>query len=94
MERNRETTEGRSDGVRRIAMSEVREHRTLRDAWIVLDGKVYDVTSYMAFHPGGKSKLLLGCKNDDATTLFRTYHAYINYEQMLSGSFLGWAMEG
>lgn len=43
-----------------VTMSEVRQHRKLDDAWTVVRGKVYDITPYMRYHPGGK--LISSCR--------------------------------
>jgi cytochrome b involved in lipid metabolism len=37
-----------------FSMSDVAKHNSENDCWIVIDGKVYDVTSYIESHPGGK----------------------------------------
>jgi cytochrome b involved in lipid metabolism len=37
-----------------FSMSDVAKHNNENDCWIVIDGKVYDVTSYIESHPGGK----------------------------------------
>lgn len=42
----------------RITLSEVAEHRKKDDAWSVFHGKVYNITPYMDFHPGGASQLM------------------------------------
>ena len=34
-------------------MSEVKLHRSEDDAWTVLKGRVYNITRYLKFHPGG-----------------------------------------
>lgn len=33
---------------------QVSKHRTSQDCWVVLNGEVYDITTYLDFHPGGK----------------------------------------
>lgn len=41
----------------------------MNDAWTVLNGKIYDITLYAEYHPGGAEKLLLGA-GKDCTKLF------------------------
>ena len=36
-----------------IKASEVQQHRTVNDIWVVIDGKVYDMTRFAPEHPGG-----------------------------------------
>ena len=37
-----------------FSISDVAKHNNENDCWIVIDGKVYDVTSYIESHPGGR----------------------------------------
>lgn len=38
--------------------AEVAKHSTKESCWIVIDSKVYDVTSFLYSHPGGAAILL------------------------------------
>jgi cytochrome b involved in lipid metabolism len=55
-----------------ISMTEIEKHVTKEDCWFVVEGKVYDVTKYIAsgMHKGGDA-ILQGC-GKDATKLFNT----------------------
>ncbi|KAB2048031.1 hypothetical protein ES319_A13G086800v1 [Gossypium barbadense] len=50
-------------------MQEAAQHNTKDDFWIVIDGKVYDVTSYLDEHPGGDD-VVLESTGKDATDDF------------------------
>mmetsp|Transcript_9716 Transcript_9716/g.14937 ORF Transcript_9716/g.14937 Transcript_9716/m.14937 type:complete len:162 (-) Transcript_9716:46-531(-) len=65
---------------REYEWSEITQHTSEEDLWLVLRGHVYDVTRWAAEHPGGKS-LLLGFGGKDATYDFqRTRHSPIARE--------------
>lgn len=38
---------------RLITMSEVKQNQTEGDMWTVFKGRVYNISPYMKFHPGG-----------------------------------------
>ncbi|CAI2376756.1 unnamed protein product [Moneuplotes crassus] len=59
-----------------ITSAEVKKHRKANDCWTIYDGKVYDITSYIASHPGGK-KILAGA-GKDCTKLYNDYHPWVN----------------
>lgn len=42
---------------RAITREEVAKHASRDDVWLILDGKVYDVTPYVDEHPGGDTIL-------------------------------------
>jgi cytochrome b involved in lipid metabolism len=58
------------DITKRLTWDEIRKHTTQESCWIVLNEKVYDVTSFLSVHPGGK-RILLGQAGKDATSMFK-----------------------
>jgi len=52
---------------------EVKKHCTPDDAWIIVDGDVYDITRFAKLHPGGK-QTLLDYAGEDATEDFFGLH--------------------
>jgi cytochrome b involved in lipid metabolism len=37
---------------RTFTLSEVRQHAAKDDAWVAVDGRVYDITEHLVTHPG------------------------------------------
>jgi cytochrome b involved in lipid metabolism len=68
--------------------AEVMEHNTPEDAWMVLHGKVYNVTPYLRYHPGGVDTLLEAA-GGDGTALFDKYHPWVNAVGILGACCLG-----
>uniref|UniRef100_K3WW71 Cytochrome-b5 reductase n=1 Tax=Globisporangium ultimum (strain ATCC 200006 / CBS 805.95 / DAOM BR144) TaxID=431595 RepID=K3WW71_GLOUD len=73
---------------RKILMAEVNQHNTEEDCWSVLDGKVYNITPYMRFHPGGIPYLMMSA-GGDCTDLFNEYHPWVNAHGMLDKCYIG-----
>ena len=44
---------------RKISAQEVAKHCNIGDCWIVVNGKVYDLTKFAPNHPGGPESMLL-----------------------------------
>ncbi|OAA47865.1 Cytochrome b5 [Metarhizium rileyi] len=63
-----------------------------KDAWMALNGKVYNITPYAKFHPGGVPELLRGAARD-GTKLFGEIHPWVNYENMLAACLVGLLVE-
>ena len=53
----------------RVTPSMLKEHRTKEDAWSAFNGKVYNITHYLPYHPGGE-KELMRVAGRDGTKLF------------------------
>ncbi|KAH0341557.1 hypothetical protein KCU81_g6094, partial [Aureobasidium melanogenum] len=58
------------------------------DAWSVYNGKVYNITPYAPFHPGGRGELLRAA-GKDGTKLFMEVHPWVNWEGMLNSCLVG-----
>ena len=41
-----------------ITLAQCQEHMSDKDCWLVIDGKVYDVTPFLDEHPGGFDTLV------------------------------------
>eukprot|EP00252_Welwitschia_mirabilis_P013979 TRINITY_DN30988_c0_g1_i1.p1 TRINITY_DN30988_c0_g1~~TRINITY_DN30988_c0_g1_i1.p1 ORF type:complete len:129 (-),score=24.15 TRINITY_DN30988_c0_g1_i1:33-419(-) len=44
--------------------TQVAEHNSRNDCWIIINGKVYDVSRYLEEHPGGEDVLLAAAGKD------------------------------
>ncbi|CAK9202345.1 unnamed protein product [Sphagnum troendelagicum] len=74
---------------RMIPIAEVKEHCTEEDAWTVLRGRVYNISPYIRFHPGGWRDMLMKGAGKDCTSLFMKYHAWVNAEFLLEKCLVG-----
>lgn len=54
---------------------ELSTHCTKEDCWVAVDGKVYDVTTWILKHPGGVDTLTLSAGRD-ITNMFESYHPF------------------
>lgn len=70
-----------------VPFEELSKHNKLDDAWISINGRVYDVTYYAAKHPGGS--VIKSGFGKEATTLFNKYHPWVNAEYILKDCYIG-----
>lgn len=56
-----------------LTLEDVAQHKSLDDCWVVLYGKVFDVTNFLDKHPGGKA-VLLASGGKDVTEKFENIH--------------------
>ncbi|KAL4600994.1 hypothetical protein ACB098_11G174900 [Castanea mollissima] len=73
---------------RLISMNEVKQHQKEGSMWTVLKGRVYNISPYMRFHPGGVD-MLMQAVGKDCTSLFNKYHAWVNAEFLLEKCLVG-----
>jgi len=76
------------DTLMRIPPSVLKAHNKKDDAWTAINGKVYNVTPYLSFHPGGE-KELMRVAGRDGSKLFALTHAWVNAEFMLDACMVG-----
>ena len=62
-------------------MTEVAEHCTRANAWVVIDERVYDVTRFVDEHPGGVGPMV-NLAGTDCTDVFANYHAARIYKML------------
>ena len=65
-----------------ITLEEVQKHNTINDNWVIYNGDVYDVTTYLSRHPGGSS-YFLGSERD-ITTFAKGIHPRVDIKKILS----------
>ncbi|KAH9052881.1 cytochrome b5 [Lactarius deliciosus] len=68
---------GGATSLARIPPSVLRMHNKRDDAWAAFNGKVYNITPYLAFHPGGEKELM------------PLTHAWVNVDFMLDTCLVG-----
>lgn len=59
-----------------------------KPAWSSWQGKVYNITPYLPFHPGGEAELMKAAGRD-GTKLFMDVHPWVNWENMLETCMVG-----
>lgn len=67
---------GDAQNQRQFTREEIERHDREDDCWIVVDGRVYDATSVLSWHPGGKIPIMAhaGQVHRDTTDEFDTIH--------------------
>ncbi|OBZ67274.1 Fumarate reductase [Grifola frondosa] len=64
---------GAASGAKSYTVADVAMHNKKDDVWVIIDGKVLDVTSFLPDHPGGEKAILLYAGRD-ATEEFNMLH--------------------
>ncbi|VEU19732.1 DEKNAAC100777 [Brettanomyces naardenensis] len=77
-----------SDFPMRITKAQLKQHHTKNDCWMAFNHKVYNITNYLDYHPGGR-EILIENSGTDAIQLFQRYHPWVNYERILDACFIG-----
>ena len=67
---------------------EVATHNLTKDCWLIISGKVYDVTPFMEDHPGG-DEVLLAATGKDATNDFEDVGHSTSAREMMDKYYIG-----
>ncbi|KAF8042824.1 hypothetical protein BT93_A1221 [Corymbia citriodora subsp. variegata] len=67
---------------------EVENHNKTKDCWLIIAGKVYDVTPFMDDHPGG-DEVLLSATGKDATNDFEDVGHSDSAREMMDKYYIG-----
>lgn len=54
-----------------LSMVELIKHNSAQSCWLLISGKIYDVTTFLGQHPGGEQTILQTC-GTDATVAYNT----------------------
>ncbi|KAL9437033.1 hypothetical protein AB3S75_022971 [Citrus x aurantiifolia] len=67
---------------------EVATHNKTKDCWLIISGKVYDVSSFMDDHPGG-DEVLISATGKDATNDFEDVGHSDSAREMMDKYYIG-----
>jgi len=73
-----------------VTPAQLRAHngRKGKPAWAAFRGRVYNLSPYFPFHPGGEAQIRRAA-GKDAEALFNEVHAWVNWEGMLGACCVG-----
>ncbi len=62
--------QGAGADLKEYTVDEIKTHNTKESLWLIVEGKVYDVTKYVDDHPGGDDIMLENSSGKDATEAY------------------------
>jgi len=71
-----------------LTEEEVARHASAGDCWTIFQGRVYDISPYIDYHPGGKRQIMQGA-GKDMTNLFHKAHPWVSMEGLVGKLYLG-----
>ena len=77
------------DGTKVLSTEEVAVHSQEGDLWVIIAGKVYDVSVYMKTHPGGADILLANANGQDATEAYEDADHTKRAREMIKKYYVG-----
>jgi cytochrome b involved in lipid metabolism len=77
-----------ADTKRTISLAEASQHRSEKDCWLIIHGKVYDVTAFLDEHPGGYD-IVVAASGKDGTEDFEEIGHSSTAKEMLADYYIG-----
>eukprot|EP00250_Pteridium_aquilinum_P002083 c12286_g1_i1 orf=621-1028(-) len=77
-----------ADDLKIFTLAQVSEHNHSKDCWLIISGKVYDVTRFLDEHPGG-DEVLLSATGKDATNDFEDVGHSTSAKAMMEEYYIG-----
>jgi cytochrome b involved in lipid metabolism len=72
-----------------LSNAEIRTHNSKSDCWSIVNGNVYNLTSYVSRHPGGQSVIANICGKDGSSAFTNQHNNQGRPNNVLSGFLLG-----
>lgn len=72
-----------------FTLAEIQTHNTKNDCYTTVDGKVYDITSYIPHHPGGERDIMKICGRDGSSMFGRQHGGDSKPEAKLASLYIG-----
>lgn len=64
---------------RTYTLHDIAQHSTTGDCYLIVKGAVYDVSTYVSVHPGGKNSIVNRC-GQEVTNLFTRIHSNLAWD--------------
>lgn len=73
-----------------ISTQDLAKHNSQSDCWVVYNGKIYDITSYLPRHPGTAGRIAPYCGTTDFQQAFTRQHGTSKVSLLMKvGTFIG-----
>ena len=72
-----------------LTSDEVKKHNTEKDCWSIIDGNVYELTTWVGQHPGGAARITAICGRDGTSSFLNQHSSSASAKSRLKGFELG-----
>ena len=78
-----------TNNTKTVSLEEVKKHNKDGNCWTTISGKVYDLTTWPAKHPGGDKAIFAICGIDGTTAYNKAHGGQEKPEKVLDGFYIG-----